>query len=162
MFRYHGEDIKNILSYKPGTVMPGDMIKSWITYHIEHSESSHHKDAKRLERFLNIDDNRYYSIYPYMLHGKTPSFALRREEPIDGVGFDKVSHIYFNTVINKVARNVKRRVINGTKGGNRVEFYYHGYLLGIAQQDHYWNDSNHSASYVMNMLAAEMIMKNKV
>ena len=51
----------NILSYAPGTVFAGKEIKAWIRYHLEH-ETSHTREAKHMQRYLNISDHGKYII----------------------------------------------------------------------------------------------------
>lgn len=51
----------NILSYKPGTIFTGKEIKDWINWHLEH-ENSHKKVAKKLKKYLNIEDDLHYFL----------------------------------------------------------------------------------------------------
>ena len=54
--------MKNILSYKLGSVFSGKEIKEWINYHLE-NKTSHTKQALYLKRFLNINDENHYMLY---------------------------------------------------------------------------------------------------
>ena len=53
--------MKNILSYKKWTPISGKEIKEWIRYNLE-NETSHSKTAKKMEKYLNIDDNTMYFL----------------------------------------------------------------------------------------------------
>lgn len=56
--------MKNILSYKSGTVFSGKEIKDWIEYHITH-QTSHTKQAIYLQKYHgNIKDAREYLVFP--------------------------------------------------------------------------------------------------
>ena len=54
--------MKNILSYKLGTIFTGKEIKDWIKYHTERNTSKT-RVAKRMTKFLNLDDNEKYYLY---------------------------------------------------------------------------------------------------
>lgn len=51
--------MKNILSYKSGTLFSGKEIKEWIRYQIE-NETSHYKEAVDMQRYDVLDEARYY------------------------------------------------------------------------------------------------------
>lgn len=51
----------NILSYAPGTKIKGRVIKEWIIYHTTH-RTSLSKEARKMTKYLNIHDDRYYSL----------------------------------------------------------------------------------------------------
>lgn len=51
--------MKNILSYKSGTLFYGKEIKEWIRYQIE-NETSHYKEAVNMQRCDVLDEARYY------------------------------------------------------------------------------------------------------
>ena len=53
--------MKNILSYKLGTIFSGREIKEWIKYHIE-NQTSKTNIAKRMMKYLNIADNEKYYL----------------------------------------------------------------------------------------------------
>lgn len=54
--------MRNILSLKHGTPLSGKEIKAWIQYHIKNN-TSYYREAIHMEKYLNIDDNKTYSIY---------------------------------------------------------------------------------------------------
>ena len=75
--------MKNILSYPLGTLFHGSEIKEWITYHLQH-ETSKTKICKRMEEYLNIDDEDLY----YLIHGDKCSsrendFLVKRHIPLN-------------------------------------------------------------------------------
>lgn len=51
--------MKNILSYKSGTLFYGKEIKEWIRYQIE-NETSHYKEAVDMQRCDVLDEAWYY------------------------------------------------------------------------------------------------------
>lgn len=53
--------MKNILSYTPGTKIKGKEIKEWILYNINH-QTSLSAEAKKMTKYLNIDDEKEYII----------------------------------------------------------------------------------------------------
>ena len=54
--------MKNILSYKLGTVFKGREIKDWILYHTN-NETSKSKIAKRMTEYLTIDNDEWYYLW---------------------------------------------------------------------------------------------------
>ena len=56
--------MKNILSYKPGTVFIGQEILDWAKYQIE-NKTSHYKQGKRIMRLYgkSLNANRKYHIF---------------------------------------------------------------------------------------------------
>lgn len=52
--------IKNILSYN-GIPLLGKEIKEWIKFHTD-NETSHTREAKYMLKFLNINDNLFYTV----------------------------------------------------------------------------------------------------
>ena len=67
--------MRNILSFKPGTKIKGKEIKDWIRYHTE-NQTSHSSEAKKMTKYLNIDDDKYYKIYRGDYHESERSFQV--------------------------------------------------------------------------------------
>ena len=53
--------MRNILSFQPNTKFRGKEIKEWIKYHLE-NKTSHSVSAKKMEKYLNISDDKEYII----------------------------------------------------------------------------------------------------
>lgn len=54
--------MKNILSYKLGTIFSGKEIKEWIKYHTE-NQTSKTDVAKKMVKYLDIADDEKYFLY---------------------------------------------------------------------------------------------------
>ena len=64
--------MKNILSYQPMSTFSGKEIKDWISFNLKNN-TSHTKQAKMMEKFLNLRDDKIYHIklsYPSSSAGK--------------------------------------------------------------------------------------------
>ena len=70
--------MKNILSYKSGTLFSGKEIKEWIRYQIE-NETSHYKEAVDMQRYDVLDEARYY-IYKGNYQASARHFLITREK----------------------------------------------------------------------------------
>lgn len=68
----------NILSYKPGTVLLGREIRTWIRYQISH-QTSHYKEAVQMQKYLNIQDNKEYIVSKGDYQASERSFHVIRK-----------------------------------------------------------------------------------
>ena len=69
--------MKNILSFSPGTAIKGKVIKEWINYHIN-NQTSHTKDAMRMKKYLDIDDDSLYTISKGNYMASERSFMVKK------------------------------------------------------------------------------------
>lgn len=71
--------MRNILSFKPGTKIKGKEIKDWIRYHTE-NQTSHSVEAKKMTKYLNIDDDKFYVIRRGNYQASERTFQVARVE----------------------------------------------------------------------------------
>ena len=53
--------MQNILSFQSNTKIKGKIIKNWIQYNIN-NKTSHTREAIKMLKYLNINDNKYYYV----------------------------------------------------------------------------------------------------
>lgn len=71
--------MKNILSYTSDTKIKGKEIKEWILYNINH-QTSLSREAKKMEKYLNIDDDQEYIINKGTYQASARSYQIIRVE----------------------------------------------------------------------------------